>query len=157
MYSVLKSVWKCVCLVSIVNDLKTCSTCLVTKATLLAWDLFQVCSRSKLLLWNHITWWQNFFFKCNFSISQYHIYHIKDRDFPGSEHPKEHTMNSVGTCHQEFYRMLCTSLDSSVPRGTDSKFPLLLGSVTSFALKKFKPGTSIYSHTCGLPIKTRAV
>lgn len=66
-YSVLKSVWTCVCLVSIVNDLKTCSACLVTKATLLAWDLFQVCSRNKLLLWNHLTWWQNFFFKCNFS------------------------------------------------------------------------------------------
>lgn len=98
-----------------------------------------------------------FFSNAIFPISQNHIYHIKNRDFPGSEHPKEHTMNSVGTCHQEFYRMLCTSLDSSVPRGTDAKFTLLLASVTSFALKKFKPGTSIYSHTCGLLIKIRAV
>lgn len=65
--SVLKSVWTFAHLVSIVNDLRICSASMETKAALLAWDLSQVCSRSKTLLWDHLTWWQNFFFKCNFS------------------------------------------------------------------------------------------
>lgn len=110
--SVLKSVWTFAHLVSIVNDLRTCSASLETKAALLAWDLSQVCSRSKILLLDHLTWWQNFFSNAIFPVSPNQICHIKVRDFPGNELPEEHTMNSVGTRHQKFHRMLCTPVGS---------------------------------------------
>lgn len=113
-YCVLKSVWRYVHLVCIGIDLKMCcSASQVIKATSLVCDLPQFCTRSRILLYDHLTCLQNFFFSnAIFAISQNQIYHVKFMDFPGTEHSKEHTMNPVGTCHQEFHRMLCTSVAS---------------------------------------------
>lgn len=66
-YCVLKSVWRYVHLVCIGIDLRMCcSASQVIKATSLVCDLPQFCTRSRILLYDHLTCLQNFFFKCNF-------------------------------------------------------------------------------------------